>query len=123
MAEVRRVEGSAENPDATHRWSGANVPVALDQVLERAQLAQPDRSAHVELLRRVSDLRPHPELAAVGEASGRVHVDARRVYAALEGTRGGSVARDDRLRMAAAVARDVRDGLLERVHDTDRQRE
>src|SRR6478672_3844644 len=102
MAEVRRVEGSAENPDPAHRWSGANVPVALDQVLDGAQLAQADRSARVELLRRVSDLRLH---------------------AALEGTRRGSVAGDDRLRMAAAVARDVRDGLLERIHDTDRQRE
>src|ERR1039458_1742129 len=47
--------------------SGTDVSVAFHQVLERAQLPQPDRPAHVQLLRRVADLRPHPELSPVGE--------------------------------------------------------
>ena len=38
MAEVGRVERPAEQPDA--RYSGPDLAVALDQVLERAQLAQ-----------------------------------------------------------------------------------
>ena len=63
-------------------------PVALDQVLERAQLAQADRAAGVQLLRRVADLGAHAELAAVGEARRGVDVDAGRVDAALERARG-----------------------------------
>ena len=93
--------------------SGADVPVALDEVLERAQLAQPDRPARVQLLGRVADLRAHPELAPVGEARRGVHVHARRVHAQLEGARGGGVARDDRLGVPAAVAADVLDRLLD----------
>ena len=119
MAEVGRVEGPAEDPerarnvDARPPRSRADVPVALDQVLERAQLAQPDRPARVQLLRRVADLRAHPELAAVGEARRGVDVHAGRVDAELERARGGGVARDDRLGVPAAVARDVLDRLLE----------
>ena len=64
--------------------SRADVTRALDQVLERAQLAQPDRAAGVELLGRVADLGAHPELAAVGEARRRVDVHARGVDAELE---------------------------------------
>src|SRR4029077_5883023 len=56
--------------------SGADVPVALDEVLEGAQLAQPDRPARVQLLRGVADLGPHPELPAIGEARGGVDVHA-----------------------------------------------
>src|SRR5205807_10225955 len=95
--------------------STADVPLALDQGLHRAQLAQADRAARVQLLRRVADLRPHPELAAVGEARGSVHVHARGVDSRLKRTRRGQVARDDRLGMAAAVARDVLDRLIDRV--------
>src|ERR1700730_14432924 len=50
----------------------ADVSVALDEILGRAQLAQSDRPARVELLSGVPDLRTHPELAAVGEAGGCV---------------------------------------------------
>src|SRR3954453_2045061 len=52
---------------------------ALDHVLERAELAHPDRAARVELLRRVADLRAHPEHAAVGETRRRVHIHGRGV--------------------------------------------
>src|SRR5271165_2973038 len=93
--------------------SGADVPVTLDQVLERAQLPQADRSARVELLRGVADLGSHAELASVGEARGGVDVDAGGVHGELEGPRGSGVARDDRLGVPAAVARDVLDRLLQ----------
>src|SRR5689334_24899614 len=73
----------------------ADVPVALDEVLVRAELAQADRAACVELLRRVADLGAHPELAAVGEARRRVDVDAGRVDAELERPRARDVGGDD----------------------------
>src|SRR5271154_6253714 len=99
--------------------SSADVPVPLDEVLEGAQLAQADRSARVQLLGRVSDLRAHPELAAVGEARGGVHIHAGRVHAELEGPGGSRVARDDRLGVSAAVAADVLDRLLHRVDNAN----
>ena len=68
----------------------ATWPVALDQVLERAQLAQPDRPASVELLGRVADLGAHPELVAVGEARRGVDVHTGGVDAELEGPRGSA---------------------------------
>src|SRR5271167_3072859 len=39
--------------------SRADVSVAFDEVLDRAQLAQPDRPARVQLLRGVADLGAH----------------------------------------------------------------
>ncbi len=75
---------SAHERPARDAGSGANVAVALDEVLVRAELAQADRPARVQLLRRVADLRAHPELATVGEARRGVHVDARRVDTELE---------------------------------------
>src|SRR6202020_2984548 len=116
VTEMWRVEGPAEDPYAHRRWwprsvrrasSGADVPVALDQVLERAQLAQPDRPARVELLGRVADLGPHAELAAVSEARRRVDVDAGGVDPELEGARGARRRRDDGFGMAAAMGVDV----------------
>src|SRR3954465_131720 len=95
--------------------SGTDLAVALDQVLERAQLAQADRPAGVQLLRRVADLGAHAELAAVGEPRRRVDVDARGIDAQLERASGRGVAGDDRLRMTRAVRVDVLDGLLGRV--------
>src|SRR6516162_3728724 len=89
--------------------SGSNVTGALDQVLERTQLAQPDRTAGVELLGGVADLGAHAEFAAVGEPCGRVDVHARRVHAELERMRGLGVAGDDRLRVPRAPAVDVLD--------------
>src|SRR6476469_1641509 len=71
-------------PIAGTQLSRSDVPVALDEVLERAQLAQPDRPARVKLLCRVADLGSHPELAAVGEAGGGVDVHAGGVDAELE---------------------------------------
>ncbi len=98
VTEVRRVEGPAEDADAhgeisRRRGSRADVARALDQVLERAQLAQADRAAGVELLGRVADLGAHPELAAVGEPGRGVDVHAGGVDAELERARGGGVAR------------------------------
>src|SRR5258706_9908105 len=100
-----------------------HVPVALHDVLERAQLAQADRPAGVQLLRRVADLGAHPELPAVGEARRGVDVDAGRVDAALERARRSRVAGDDRLGVTAAVAPDVLDRLLDGVDDRDGEHE
>src|ERR1700730_18740470 len=88
------------------------LPVALDEVLGRAQLAQSDRPARVQLLSGVTDLRPHPELATIGEARGGVHVHAGGVDTELEGAGGGGVARGDRLGVPAPVATGVLDCLL-----------
>ena len=97
VAEMGRVEACPPRMPMrrAHRAtaSSADVPVALDEVLERAQLAQADRPAGVQLLGRVADLGAHPELAAVGEARRGVDVHAGRVDAELERARGGRVAR------------------------------
>src|SRR4051812_1790125 len=103
--------------------SGTHVPVALDDVLERAELAQRDRPARVELLRRVADLGAHAELAAVGEPGGRVDVHARRVHALLERAGGRRVGSHDRLGVARAVLVDVLDRLLDGVDDLHREHE
>src|SRR5438270_4776721 len=95
----------------------ADVSVALDEILERAQLTQSDWPARMELLCGVPDLGTHPELAAVGEARGRVHVDTRRIHSELERSGGRRVARHDRLGVPAAIAADVLDGLLDAVDD------
>ena len=92
-------------PTRATRAQARTWPVALDEVLERAELAQADRAARVQLLGRVADLRAHAELAAVGEARRRVDVDAGGVDAELERPRRRRVAGDDRLGVARAVAR------------------
>ena len=101
----------------------ADVAVALHDVLGRAQLAQADRAAGVELLRRVADLGAHAELAAVGEARRGVDVDAGGVDAQLERARRDGVPGHDRLRVAAAVGVDVLDRLLDGVDDLHGQHE
>src|SRR5215475_13890856 len=85
------------------------LAVAVDDVLERGQLAHPNRAAGVQLLGRVADLGPHPVLEAIGEAGRGVDVDRLR--------RGG----DDRLRVPGAVGVYVLDRFLNRVDDRDRQ--
>ena len=86
VADVRRVERPAEQARSAARRP--DLAVALDQVLERAQLARADRPAGVQLLGRVADLGAHPELAAVGEARRGVDVHAGGVDAELERPRG-----------------------------------
>src|SRR3954454_22230435 len=103
--------------EAIRLW--ADVAVAGDDVLERAQLAHADRAARMQLLSRVADLRAHPELAAVGEARGCVDVHAGRVDPQLERASSGGVAGDDRLRMPGAVRVDVCDRVVDGVHDAD----
>ena len=81
VPDVRRVERAPENADRGDRsqpLSLADLAVAVDDVLERRQLAQADRAAGVQLLGRVADLGAHPELEAVGEAGRGVDVDAPR---------------------------------------------
>src|SRR4051794_22787386 len=96
-------------PSTPTRGLRADVPRSPHDVLERAQLAQPDRAARVELLRRVADLGAEAELAAVGEPRRGVDVDAGRVDAELEGPRAVVGARDDRLGVPRPVAADAFD--------------
>ena len=76
MALVRRVEAAAEQADPhsrfgdrqrRHRHQGRNLPGAADQILERAELLEADRTAGVELAGRDTDLAAEAELAAIGE--------------------------------------------------------
>ena len=101
----------------------SDVSRALDEVLERAQLAHADRASGVELLGRVADLGAHPELPAIGEPGRGVDVHARRVDAELERPRRVGRPGDDRLGVTAAVRVDVLDRLGGRVDDPDRQLE
>ena len=86
VTKMWRIERTAENSHP-HDASTASMAVALDQILEGAELAQADRASSVELLGRVADLGSHAELSPVGEASGSVHVHAGGVDAELEGRR------------------------------------
>src|SRR5579859_6316132 len=75
VSKMWRIEGSAKDPDPhdVRRQAGSRPDVtgALHEVLVGAQLADPDRPAGVEFLGGVADLRPHPELAAIGEPGRR----------------------------------------------------
>src|SRR5512133_3277428 len=102
-AERRGADVDSAAPDA----SAPDVAVPVDDVLERAQLAQPDRAAGVQLLRRVADLGAHPELAPVGEARRGVDVDAGGIDATLERAGRRGAVGHDRLRVARAVRVDV----------------
>ena len=106
VPDVRRVERAPENADRGDLPPTPDSPdlaVAVDDVLERGQLAQADRPARMELLGRVADLGPHPELEPVGEARRRVDVDDRGVDPVRELL--GRLVGDghDRLRVAGAV--------------------
>src|SRR3954471_16409936 len=56
-----------------------DLSAAVDDVLGGRQLAQPDRTARMQLLGRIADLRAHPELISIREPRRRVHVDGGRV--------------------------------------------
>ena len=116
------VSGAKLDEASAARASSTDVAGAFDEVLEGAQLTQADRPACVELLGGVPDLRTHPELAPVGEARRGVDVDAGGVDPQLESARRRRVERHDRLRVPAAVARDVLDCLVDARDDPDRER-
>src|SRR3954453_14375715 len=81
----------------------SDLPVAVHDVLEGGELAEPDRPSRMQLLRRVPDFRPHAELEAIGEARGRIHVDDRGVDAVSE-LKGRFIRRcDDRLGVPSPV--------------------
>src|SRR6478736_2760878 len=100
--------------------STPDLPVALDDVLERGQLAKPDRPARVKLLGRVPDLGPHPELEPVGESRRRVHVDDGRIDSVRELPGRVAGRGHDRLRMPRSVLIHVCDRVGERIHDPHR---
>src|SRR3954469_19114745 len=61
-----------------------DLPAAVDDVLGRRQLAQPDRAAGMQLLGRVAYLPPHPELIAVRESRRRIDIDSGRIHPVRE---------------------------------------
>src|SRR3546814_4279730 len=95
--------------------SGAGLAFAVDDELERGELAQAHGAAGVELLGRYADLGAEAELLAVDEAGGGVHDDGGGVDLAGEALCGSQVGGDDRLAVAGAVAGDVGDGGIEGV--------
>src|SRR3546814_3086783 len=84
--------------------SGAGLAFAVDDELERGELAQAHGAAGVELLGRYADLGAEAELLAVDEAGGGVHDDGGGVDLAGEALCGSQVGGADRLAVAGAVA-------------------
>src|SRR5215216_2876859 len=85
----------------------ADLAGTFGDELVGGQLAQPDWATGVQLLRRVADLRAHPEHGAVGEARRGVDVDGSGVHAGRERLRRLDRLGHDRLRVPRAVAVDV----------------
>ena len=84
---------------------------------ERIILAEPHRTAGVELLRGDADLRAEAELAAVGEPGRGVRHDHGRVDFGEEALSAGVVVRDDRLGVVSGVLPDMGEGVVQIVHD------
>ena len=80
-------------------------------------VAPEGRAARVQLLRRDPDLGAEAELAAVDEAGRGVDQHGRAVHPGDEPARGLEVAGDDRLAVAGGPLPDVRDRLVDVVHD------
>src|SRR5215211_9294661 len=96
-------------PTAETAAPSAHLAVAAEDVLGGRQLAQAGWAASVQLLRRVADLGAHPELETIGEPRRRVDIDRRGIHRARERLGGLLRRRDDRLRVACAVAVDMVD--------------
>ena len=94
----------------------ADLAVPVDDVLGRCELPDADRAPRMQLLGRVSDLRPHPELVAVDEPGRRVDVNDPESTASVNAA-ADRVARHDGLPLARSVPANVRDRLVHRVHD------
>src|SRR5205085_9692431 len=82
------------------RSSASNLPFTPNEVLVRGQLAQPHRSARVQLLRRDPDLGTESELFAVGETRARVHDHRGGIDLRGEPPCRFELASEDRLGMA-----------------------
>src|SRR3546814_14666233 len=93
--------------DLVRGCSGAGLAFAVDDELERGELAQAHGAAGVELLGRYADLGAEAELLAVDEAGGGVHDDGGGVDLAGEALCGSPVGGDERL----AVAGDRKSGV------------
>ena len=125
-----RIEGAAQKPDAEAgpgsarcegRESGPDLPPATHLVLIAGQLFDADRPARMHLPGRDPDLRPHPELAAIGELGRGVDqhdaaVDL--VQEALRRSRG--ILGENAVGMVRAVAVDMRDGARNPIDDAGR---
>src|SRR5690349_11999829 len=93
-----------------------DLPAAVDHVLRRGQLTQPDRAPRMQLLGRVADFRPHSELVAVREWRGRVDVDGRGVHPVRELIADLCRAGHFRVRVPGALLCHVVFRPAERVH-------
>src|SRR5690349_22385591 len=101
-------------------WSRPRLSGAVDAVLEAGQLLGSDRTARVKLASGDTDLGAEAELAAVGELGRGVMQNDRRIDLVEEFLRGVRVLRDDCIGMVRAVSVDMRDRLIDAVHDTGR---
>src|SRR6266542_1537952 len=105
---------AARAPPLPARRSLHDLALAPRHVLVRRELAQPHRTARVELLCGDADLGTEAEALAVGEAGGRVHDHDRGVDLAGEAPGRVQVASDDRLGVTGAEPVDVIDRRIER---------
>src|SRR5438105_15441224 len=116
-----------QQPRWPDNWGGApllaHLPVSVDDVLVAAQFYQTAWPACMEFISTDAYFRPLPKLVAVVEACTGVDHDGRGIKRGRKATGGCQVVGDDGLRVLRPVARDVFDGLLQAVHDLDRQDE
>ena len=62
----------------------ANLPVTVDNVLVAAKFLQPHGTPGVQLLGGDAHLAAQPELSAIGEAGGTVHIHGGTVHSCRE---------------------------------------
>jgi glutamate 5-kinase len=108
---------------APDRELAPDLAVAPGHVLDTGQRLESHRSAGVQLLGGHPDLQPVPEFAAVGEPGRAVDEHAAGVDGAGEPAGDADVLGDDRLGVAGAPPADVRERVVQAVHDADREHE
>ena len=111
--------GGSVNLFAVGAVSGARLPVALDHPFVGGDLLECHGAAGMELLRGDAYLGTESELGAVGEAGGRVPIDAGGIDLVEEALCRAGIVGDDALAVARAVAADVEEGFVERIDHPD----
>src|ERR1700687_444218 len=97
--------------------SRPRLPGAVDAIFETGQLLGADRAAGVEFPGGDADFRAEAEFAAIGELGRCVMQHDRRIDLIEEFARGTFVFRHDRIGVVRAVVVNMRDRLIDAVHD------
>src|SRR5260370_686068 len=97
-------------------WLIAYLAVAYNHPLIRRYLSEPDRAPRDRFLGRVDNLRSQAELGAIRELSRGIPVSHGRVHLGEETATRARVLGDDRVRVSRPEARDVVEGLIERIN-------